>query len=310
MTGTFSFLDRNMSAVDDLAEQLEATSIAGPLSVPFNPSATLRWKNFELSPVPRFLFRVYTPRSDCSTDEECTKSRDAANNLRSARRDIFQTTDCAATAKRIDDHLRWRCCERQDNLTSWTSSLLFALHYIFYRNSSPNDGLPMTDIRICVVDASRFGRQVFIRDMDLMTAFSLYSQSLARFRTLRGANSYYLGEYMSQGSLKIAGKCQCVSAQNLIDRGLFSLRAEFLDACGNASYGWAKPVVIARMSLDQEQQQNVELEQLEAAIHIGHMFGRGWRLPIAVSLVALLSGRLDFSVIQTIFRGERGFKGT
>lgn len=299
-----------MSAVEDLAEHLQTTTISELQSVPFNPTATALWSYIKLSPIPRYLFRVYTPRSDGRTDDRWVESRDALNGRISAREDIFQTTDPALTAELVSHHLWWSRCPREDNLTSWTSSFLFAIQYTFYRNSSAKDGSPMRDVRICVIDTRKFNPGVFIRDMDLIVAFSQHDSSLARLQGLRDAGKHYYGEYLSQGALGVEGKCQSASVQDMLDRGLLSLRLEFRDAFRNGSYGWAKAVDRSRESLNDVQQQSVSSAQVEVAIRIGCIFGPSWRLPVAVNLTALLSGRLDFNVIERTFRNVRVFDST
>lgn len=252
----------------------------------------------ELSPIPRYLFRVYTPQSDGATDDRWARSRDALHSRRSAEEDIFQTTDPTSTAKRVDHHLRWRRGQRQDNLTSWTSSLLFAVQYTFYRNSSCDDTSSMENIRICIIDTKQLDPSVFIRDMDLMAAFSQFDPSLASLRDFRDRGEHYYGEYLSQGALKIGGRCQSASVQDMCARGLLSLRPEFQEAFGNALYGWALPVVRSRRTLNDAQQQGVNPEWLEVAIRIGCIFGSGWQLPVAINLAALLPGRLDSIIIK------------
>lgn len=56
-------------------------------------------------------------------------------------------------------HLRWwGTLSDPDNLVSWTSSLLFALQYVFYRHYSSKDGSSLDTIDLCVVDTLLFLR--------------------------------------------------------------------------------------------------------------------------------------------------------
>ncbi|KAL5330966.1 hypothetical protein ACEPPN_000493 [Leptodophora sp. 'Broadleaf-Isolate-01'] len=61
------------------------------------------------------------------------------------------------------------------------------------------------------------------------TPYSMLSVAnfLEDFKGLRLKKDWYFGEYLSQGALKIEDKCQIVSAQAMIDRGLYDLRREF-----------------------------------------------------------------------------------
>jgi hypothetical protein len=75
------------------------------------------WLREQLSPIPRYLFRISTPRSDGLTNQTWVKSKAGRLN-----------PDGPSTAERLNRHLRWRGqADDGDNLVSWTSSLLFAL---------------------------------------------------------------------------------------------------------------------------------------------------------------------------------------
>ena len=187
-----------MSAVEDLSKQLEATSIcAPPTSVPFSPQSSSRWEKTHLGPIPRYLFRVYTPLSDGFTDDQWCISRDALfeKDFANAYPDVFQTEDPHTTAEDIAGHLWWSKSHRQDNLMSWTSSLLFALQYIFYRHSGCRNRSSMRDIRLCIVDTLYLGDKTFIRDMNLIDAFAPYDHSceLNRLRKMRLGGTLYYG---------------------------------------------------------------------------------------------------------------------
>jgi hypothetical protein len=73
------------------------------------------------------------------------------------------------------------------------------------------------------VGTTGFSPGVFLRDLDLMQAFfDPNDQSwdgLNRFRNLR-MGSYYFGECLTQGSLRIADEHQVVSAASLFQDGL------------------------------------------------------------------------------------------
>lgn len=301
-----------MSTIANITEQLSATSISSPPppdSVPFKPQSSLRWKNLHLDPIPRYLFRVYTPRSDGYTDDQWCRSRDAVNNQPNAKRDIFQTRDRHTTAEDIAGHLLWNGYKRHDNLMSWTSSLLFALQYMFYRHS--RDPSPMQDIRLCMVDTSYLGTQYFVRDMDLIAAFLPHdrSKALDGLRKMRTGGTHYYGEYLSQGALRIEGACASEPAQELIDLGLLDLQPEFRWAYENGTKEWAKPVVRTRETLEERTEARLSVEQLRSVVRITERFDTLFRLPMTIHLIALLPGRLDLNLITKIVRGEGKFSG-
>jgi len=168
----------------------------------------------------------------------------------------------------------------------------------------------MADIEICVIDTTEFEPRVFIRDMDPIEAFAADHAALQKLRDLRTGGEYYFGEYLSQGALRIEGKCQIISAEAMIGKGLLSLRPEFEMAYYIKTCGWAKDVVEMRDSLYEQQQQqppSVRLETFQSAIEIGQLFGPHWRLPIATNLVALTPGHLDPGIIKVAFRNQQDF---
>ena len=291
--------------MEELSEQLQAARIAEPTSVPFTPKARVHWKYLKLSPIPRYLFRVYEPSSDGFTSDEWVKSRDAVNAEGTALEDVFQTNDPPAAATMIYRHLDWAGdANSGDNLMSGTSSLLYALQYIFYRHARQRGTSCLEDIRLCIADTTYFSERVFIRDMDLIDAVDRFSPKLMHFKTLRQSGVYYFGEYLSQGALRITGACTNVSAQDLIGWVLLRLRREFGEAYGNARYGWAKAVVNARVAIRGSSSQVMPRELISAAIRISHLFDEGWSLHIAINLVALVTGQLDLGAIMKYFRGN------
>lgn len=281
-----------------------------------------------LSPIPRYLFRLFTPFSVGNTDETWVKSRDAAAGCETAIKDIFETSDRSETAKLIADHLWWRPGERKSNLVSWTSSLLFAIQYVFYRHASPLDirrakDSDMSNIKICVVDTTMLER-AFIRDLDLIEAFQedctatctatceancAEHKGLYRLQSLRTRGGYYFGEYLSQGRLKVEGECRIISAEAMIELGLLSLQAEFRGAYHNERCGWVNEVRRVRNTFQEEGTPTLDPEQIEVAIRIAQLFGPRWRMPVAISLVALLPGCIVPNDVRAAFGGQAHFDG-
>jgi len=102
-----------------------------------------------------------------------------------------------------------------DNLVSWTSSLPFALVYMFHLHAN-------------IADTTRLPRGVFLRDLDLIRAYNSFDADLAeteKLRTQKQGGRFYFGDYLSQRALNMKGKCDIVSDSALIDQGLFYLQA-------------------------------------------------------------------------------------
>ena len=279
--------------------------------VPFRPSEKFAW--LQLSDSPRYLFRVYTRYTDGHTDASCVKSKDACKNEPNAAQDIIDREDVEEAAAMLDRHLRWKGSYKDsDNLMSWTSSLLFALRYVFFRHH--HNSCPLEEIMLCVIDTTKLVANTFIRDMDLMHAFEDFCPELKDFKDgLRTKKSkfhsghWYFGEYLSQGSLKIEGKSCTVSAKAVVDAGLFLLQPGFKVAMEIRSQRWANDVIELRepfysSSTTSSQQQELSWEQVVAAIEIGKLFGEPWTLPMAANFFSLLPRKENDAILIAAFR--------
>ncbi|KAM3430295.1 hypothetical protein MY4824_007769 [Beauveria thailandica] len=188
----------------------------------------------------------------------------------------------------IHRHLQWWRGD-DDNLVSWTSSLLFALVYIFHLRANESHRSDFHDISLCVIDTRGLPDEVFIRDMDLVAAFREEHLPLQKFERMRRV--YYFGEYLTQGALKIEGRCQIIPAQLIIENGLCDLRPEFESFASwevQETPPWAKPTRRLREIFDS----------------IARLFEAPWRLPMAASLVALAAPRTDDNEILLAFRSS------
>jgi len=284
-----------------------------PVCLPFRPTGDKKWvqEKFE---VPRYLFRVFTPNSRGYTDMLWAKSMDARDGKSTSSLDIFARDD-KRVAEMLNLHLRW-WKGFGDNLVSWTSSLLFAIVYIFYLHASVKDGSDFNDISLCVLDTTDLPKGVLLRDMDLIRAYSSFNNGLRQFELLRSqkkhkeySGSFYFGEYFSQGALKIKGKCQIVSAQEIIDRGLYDLQPEFKtfaewERQENKKPPWANEVIKLREIYYHAELnwQRISTKEREAAMNIATLFDPRWRLPMAANLIAMLPHRVEESDIPQAFR--------
>jgi hypothetical protein len=298
-------------AFGDLTDELQALSLSEPEYLLFNPTGDKAWLRRKFDDIPRYLFRVFTPKSDeTTTDRVWVKSKDASHDSANSEVDILARDNNQQVASMLNRHLRWGGKPLDpDNLVSWTSSLLFALQYIFYRYTDSRDGLTLDEIRLCVVDTTSFPKGVFLRDMDLICAYRLFDSRLRNLDDLRTkkhsvlAGSFYFGEYLSQGALKIEDKCQIVSAQEIIDQALFCLQPEFKKSMVMENPTWAKEVIRLREAFHEKsvEPQRITKEELRAAIDIAQLFGPRWRLPVAANLIALLPRRSEDGSILEAF---------
>ena len=190
-------------AILEVTDALHDLSLSDPEYVLFCPGGNKAWLRAKFDDIPRYLFRVFTPRSCGTTNKSWTKSMDARYATKNSRVDIFAREDDEQVASMLNTHLRWRKSS-EDNLVSWTSSLLFALVYIFHLHANSQDASAFDDIFLCIIDTTKFPKAVFLPDMDLIETYYPLDADLKRMQNLR-LSDYYFGEYLSQGALKIEG---------------------------------------------------------------------------------------------------------
>ncbi|PYI17188.1 hypothetical protein BO99DRAFT_389234 [Aspergillus violaceofuscus CBS 115571] len=277
----------------------------------FNPPADLRATCSSLSETPTYLFRVASPKTSAQTSSTWVRPKSTLPH----EEDIFTNLDEGnkrrRTAALLNDHLWWKE-PLNDPFVSWTSSLLFALAYIYYRHWSDSDGSPLEKINLYVIDTTKFPRGTFIRDVDLLNVFIdsdplPYSNGLARLKKWREGDLYF-GEYLSQGALQIEGKCQVINAQSLFDSNrLRRIQPAFADIeVPQQRPLWAKEVLHLRQVLETRGGQRMQIQPavlrdgMHALREIADLFENpAWRLPMAVYFAALMGDRLDENVATT-----------
>lgn len=205
----------------------EVQSASSPLKLDlslFSPKPE-HLSNFSFNDVPTYLFRLQAPESyGRTTTTEVTAPASMNGDV---QKDIFEL-DPEEAARQLEIHLWWKQVHRKYcNFMSWTSSLLFAVHYGFYRHCHDHDKPSLSDIKILMLDTRQFPEGTFLRDLDAMKHFEEYSKdpkgltTLIRYRAL--ASSFVYGEYLSQGRLGVEARCSQMSLQQLIDNGLFEI---------------------------------------------------------------------------------------
>lgn len=106
----------------------------------------------------------------------CAKSLAAKNESVDSKVDSF-SRDKTRAAEMVAERRLWSTTGTEDNLVSWTSSLLYALVYIIYHLAKV-DNIGTFDIHVCVIDTSDFPKRVFLRDLDLILAYRLFNTQL------------------------------------------------------------------------------------------------------------------------------------
>jgi hypothetical protein len=236
--------------------------------------------------IPRYLFRVSDPSSHgiTSRTEVCSP---AAQATTIEPVDLYKIpTEEAAQA--LDGHLWWNCTPSGPgacNLMSWTSSLLIAFQYGFYRHRSLQNSHGMSEIKILMVDTRQFDHNTFARDLQILAAFKEVpgEHKLDKLYELR--NGVLLaGEYLSQGKLVIDPERSCqVSLEELVTRGLFSVSI----GLGDQEHWsrWIKRVEELRREMCYQSTQ-LSAIVIQTAVRVATAFER-FKLPAAIMLLSL-----------------------
>ncbi|KAF4877249.1 hypothetical protein CGCSCA1_v003778 [Colletotrichum siamense] len=256
------------------------------------------------SNIPRFLFRLTGPLSAGETSTTSVSSRAWLNNSPTRHHDLFSTPPFspALIAHKLEDHLL-SLYDFDSNLVSWTSSLLFALHYAVHRHYT---GESLQDLYLLVVDTTQFPEGVFIRDLEAIDAFRSYSRitpdkdGLQRLWRWRSGNAYF-GEYLSQGRLPLDPElCDRVSLQALSEAGLRSLFPALWYRDLPAT--WCGAVLILRMELGSSST-GMQAGDVRRAIRLAGCFtNRRFRVPMVFMFLGLCPRRIDDGVAALMGR--------
>ncbi|KAH7305570.1 hypothetical protein B0I35DRAFT_400300 [Stachybotrys elegans] len=273
----------------------------------FQPRGSKEWLREKFDVVPTYLFRVFTSNSAGTTDDGWVKSHEAAHKTAWSKRDIFDWDDDSRVASMVFQHLRYRSGEVDDNLVSWTSSLLYALHYM--RILHHKHRVDWSDIKLLVIATTGLPRGVFVRDMDLIDAFAPHDSRLTDFGSLRRrkhptlSGFYYFGEYISQGALKIMGKAQIVSAHDMLSAGLSRFSPDMINRVTIGTFEWSNEVIRQREGFcaPMKERPLTSKAEIESAICVGRLFGP-YRLPVAACLLATLPRQAQDDDVLQAFR--------
>lgn len=250
--------------------------------------------------VPTYLFRLHAPRTvgTTTTTVVASPASDIGGN---ATRSLFELPPKRA-ADSLNAHLWWdKDHEKRCNLMSWSSSLLFLLQYGLYRRRTDFDKPSLSNIYILVLDTSDFPCGTFIKDLDAIDAFVGYADGLDKIRDWRLSDMYF-GEYFSQGSLNVKGRCHQASMQQFLNLGLFTLCPPLKDR--DQWDAWVRPVMVIRGDFrGTDSPTDTEKGVIRTAITMAEAcFGGPWTLPMAAMLLSLQPRRHDDEAILNAFR--------
>ncbi|KAE8327017.1 hypothetical protein BDV39DRAFT_176107 [Aspergillus sergii] len=330
--------------MENLTDTLANTHLSGPPEqseqLLFRPQVGSGLLPTALDNVPRYLFRVVSPKSVGATNETWVHSESVSQNQGFSMEDVFFNLNSekrTTIARTLNLHLRWWPKDGTwDNFVSWTSSLLFAIQYIYYRHLNPDDRSSLQQIKLYAVDTTQFPKGTFLCDLDLIDTFWKSDdhpprKNLESLRDLRNKTQNYFGEYLSQGSLKIEGKCEVICAQSLFEndrlRRLQPHFREFQNFPFNKGRPiWPQEVLRLRESIWQTADLQIPSsadigDRLKAVKEIVQDLEPRWTLPLALYFTSLIGQvsyieqrgvaihNLFFENLQSIFPdGQRALR--
>ncbi|KAF1964398.1 hypothetical protein BU23DRAFT_631946 [Bimuria novae-zelandiae CBS 107.79] len=148
---------------------VEHSSFGQP--TPFETESHFLFLNGYFDLVPRYLLRTYAPNLPGHTTSDFVKS--AAIKKRHLQHDIFSRPEEEAR-NMLEDHVRWKNKDT-DNLTSWISSLIFALQHAVHRYSNDYPRPRKHEIAILLVDTKILPPRTFLPAIALLEAYEIKS---------------------------------------------------------------------------------------------------------------------------------------
>ncbi|KAK4663376.1 hypothetical protein QC763_608005 [Podospora pseudopauciseta] len=339
--------------------QSDSEPISEPQSIPslqkrlpfYPPRAPIpndHLQYFRSNDIPRYLFRVYTPKScgETTTSHVRPLSTTAPGHPEPQCLDIFASfhpdiahrypdriTHPSVTAELLRRHFNFACWPNASSncpFVSWSSSLLFVLHYALCRSAyfdhrrdsngkvAPGVRTNWKDVKVLLLDTTKLPRRTFISEVELLKFFVSYEpdkcqseeepltlKKLLNLRLERHNKGYYYGEYLSQGDLNIAGACVQTDLESLKDRGLFRL----VPVLGE-QWRWGKNLVrgggIISLRRKLHSSDNpASTEEVLQAIHLGELFYSrhlDLTVPAAAMFLALKKRIRQDPVILGVFK--------
>lgn len=93
-------------ALRDLTDALHVLALSEPEYLLFNPTGEKFWLRERFDVIPRYLFRIFTPKSDGTTDKFWVKSKDARYGRSDNKVHILSRDHDQEVASMLNRHLR------------------------------------------------------------------------------------------------------------------------------------------------------------------------------------------------------------
>jgi len=103
----------------------------------------------------------------------------------------------------LAEHINWNKKDKTDNLMSWTSSFMFAMQHAQFRLKTDYEGILPRQIYFLVINTRSAPPRSFLPAVPLLKSFELCGPDWNG--RLRHPVETYIGEYLSQGRLRLDG---------------------------------------------------------------------------------------------------------
>ena len=174
---------------------------------------------------------------------------------------------------KLRKHLSW-AIHNDDEFISWTSSLLWALQFAVRKTKFSAEH----ELRVCVLDTSRFITGTFLSASHLIQTFGLAAFSDCTVE-------YHTTTYLAHGSLNVQNCSRTVSLACLRENGLFDLLPELEDEY------WKPRLFLRVRNLRQKLVVSAVFPLSEGtcqgALRVASSFGEEWTMPVTMAFLAL-----------------------
>jgi len=270
-------------------------------ALPFKGLKAFKQRGIVPTAIPRYLYHTMGPASmthvtkTVKPNEVWIRSQDAAEWKENSMMDLFDRSDVEAVAEMIHRHSSSGMGVGKDNLVPWTSSLVTAL-VIVSRIRAKHDA-DRDEVGLAIIDTTAFPPDTFICNKDLIHGFAKHKDSL---RSLGGIDQ---GMYVHQGALRIDGRCDVISLDDMERKGLSAL---WSGKSGVLVWGEGEEIDRRRVKFRRastiSELPTTTQEELNAANAIAALFREQFKLPTAAALLALSPRRRSDSAIVGFFR--------
>ena len=192
---------------------------------------------------------------------------------------------------KLRNHLGWTIYT-DDEFISWTSSLLWALQFAIRKTKKSSEH----ELRVCVLDTSRFDTGTFLSASRLIQAFGLsaFEDCIVKYHTTT---------YLVHGSLNVRNCSSTVSLAYLRENGLFDLMPELEDE------RWKPKLFLRVRNLRQTLVSAVNplsRGTCQGALRVASSFGEEWAMAMMMAFLALRGMPQNSGVLLQLVREVAG----